>query len=85
MSDDDQSNKPSPIAYQVTERDDGKSYFNRVGSAFKHKDGKGFNVMLDATPVNGQVVLRTPQERLESKRNGEERQSRRNSRDRYER
>jgi len=85
MSDQDQSNKPSHIAYQVSERDDGKAYFNRVGSAFKHKDGQGFNVVLDATPVNGQVVLRSPQDRLDTKRNGDERQSRRGSRDRYER
>ena len=85
MSDEHSSNKPSHIAYQVSERDNGQAYFNRCGSAFKHKDGKGFNIMLDSVPVNGQVVLRTPQERLESKRNGEERQSRRSSRDRHER
>ena len=30
----------------------------RIGSAWEHKDGKGFDVILEATPVNGCVVLR---------------------------
>ena len=30
----------------------------RVGVAFSHKDGKGFDVMLQAVPVDGKVVLR---------------------------
>ena len=85
MPDEDRINKPSHIAYQVSERDDGKAFFNRCGSAFKHKDGQGFNVVLDAMPVNGQVVLRTPQERLDAKRNGEDRRERWDSRDRRER
>jgi hypothetical protein len=55
---------PSHIAYQVRETEEGKVYFNRVGSAFAHKDGKGFNLILDATPVDGRVTLRTPLERL---------------------
>jgi hypothetical protein len=87
MSDQQSSNKPSHIAYQVRESEDGKAFFNRVGSAFQHKDGKGYNLELDAVPVNGRVVLRTPKERLEEKRNGagrEERRERRSSRDRYD-
>ncbi|WP_088343685.1 MULTISPECIES: hypothetical protein [Rhodomicrobium] len=87
--DDHSSSKPSHIAYSVREGKEGKSYFNRVGSAFEHGDGKGFNIKLDAMPVNGQVVLRTPQERLEEKRKGEDRRDRRDdrrsSRDRDER
>ena len=30
----------------------------RIGVAFPHKDGKGFDVMLQAVPVDGKVVLR---------------------------
>lgn len=62
MSDD--TKRPSHVAYHVREGKDGKSYFNRVGSVFEHKDGEGYNVVLDAVPVDGQVVLRTPAERL---------------------
>ena len=30
----------------------------RIGVAFPHEDGKGFNLALHATPVDGKVVLR---------------------------
>lgn len=30
----------------------------RVGVAFAHKDGKGFNVALKAVPVSGKLVIR---------------------------
>ncbi len=65
------SNGPSHHAFSVREGSDGKSYFNRVGSAFVHKDGKGFNVNLDSVPVDGRVVLRTPKDRLKDMKAGE--------------
>lgn len=68
------SKRPSHIAYNVREGDEGKSYFNRVGSAFEHGDGKGFNILLDSTPVNGKVTLRTVEDRMKAakeKRNGQ--------------
>lgn len=61
---------PSHVAYQVRENEGGKSFFNRVGSAFEHKDKQGFNLILDSMPVDGRVTLRTPQERLKTARNG---------------
>lgn len=76
--------KPSHIAYQVREAGDDKSYFNRVGSAFAHGDGKGFNIMLDSVPVDGRVTLRTPQERLNTKKNGRAENQTKDNRD-YER
>lgn len=63
--------RPSHIAYQVREGQEGQSYFNRVGCAFAHKDGQGFNIMLEAMPVDGRITLRTPKERLADKRDGE--------------
>lgn len=62
------ANMPSHYAYQVNEGQDGKSFFNRVGAAFAHKDGEGFNIVLDAVPVDGRITLRTPQERLQAMR-----------------
>ena len=41
------------------EEKDGDAFWTRVGSAWQHKDGKGFNVVLSALPVNGRLVLRT--------------------------
>ena len=69
MSDDRQPKRPSHLAYQVSEGQEGKSYFNKVGAAFAHRDGQGYNVVLDSVPVDGRVTLRTPQERLEELRN----------------
>ncbi|MEO1039510.1 MAG: hypothetical protein AAFX09_08185 [Pseudomonadota bacterium] len=62
------ANPPSHVAYSVRENGKGDSYFNRVGAAFPHKDGQGFNIDLEAFPTNGKVVLRTPRQRLEEQR-----------------
>jgi len=35
-----------------------QSNWMRIGVAFPHKDGKGFQVQLHAFPVNGKLVLR---------------------------
>lgn len=56
---------PSHIAFQVRDVGEDKSYFNRIGAAFEHKDGQGFNIQLDSVPVDGRVTLRTPQERVQ--------------------
>jgi hypothetical protein len=32
---------------------------------FEHKDGKGFDVILEALPVNGRVSVREPKEKDE--------------------
>ncbi len=68
MSNDSSAKRPSHFAYQVREGQEGKSYFNKVGAAFPHKDGQGFNIVLDAVPVDGKVTLRTPQERVQDMR-----------------
>lgn len=36
----------------------GKSYWSKVAIAWAHKDGLGFNVQMDAIPVDGKLVLR---------------------------
>ena len=57
MSDDNKG--PDHIAYSVRNRGEGKdAAWNRVGAAWQHRDGKGFDVQLDATPVDGRVTLR---------------------------
>ncbi len=63
---DEKSNgkEPAYVAYHVKEGSKGQSYFNKIGAAFEHKDGQGYNVVLDATPVNGRVTLRSAKERL---------------------
>ena len=53
------SNMPSHKVF-VVEGEGEDAFWTRVGSAWVHKDGKGFNVTLSALPVNGRLVLREP-------------------------
>jgi hypothetical protein len=62
------SGRPSHFAYSVRENQEGKSYFNRVGAVFPHKDGQGFNVDLESVPLSGKIVLRSPLDRLDQMR-----------------
>ena len=57
------SKTPSHIAYQV--REGGKGFFTRIGAAWQHKDGKGFNVQLDCVPLDGRISLRVASEKKE--------------------
>ncbi len=50
--------KPDFIAYNVTEARDGKGHWNRIGAAWQHRDGEGFDLQLDSFPVYGRVTLR---------------------------
>lgn len=63
-----QKKQPSFHAFQVDNGQDGNAYFNKIGAAFEHKDGQGHTVDLKSIPVDGRVVLRTPQERLQEMR-----------------
>lgn len=64
-SNDNRSGKaPAYIAYHVRDRDEGKSFWSRVGAAWAHEDGKGFSVNLDLVPAEGgRIVLRLPKEK----------------------
>ena len=57
------SAKPAYIAYQVRDGKTDKGFFTRIGVAFPHSDGQGFNVLLDAIPLDGKIALRTPSEK----------------------
>jgi hypothetical protein len=52
-------------AYTVQEFDTGNGQkarsWTRIGVAFPHKDGTGFNVELNALPLDGRIVLFPPQ------------------------
>jgi hypothetical protein len=57
--------KPSPPShdvYSVEGEGEDKSFWTRLGSAWPHTDGKGFNLALTAIPLNGRIVLRTSKE-----------------------
>ena len=53
------SKKPTHTAYQVRDRGDGqKGFWTRIGSAWAHGDGRGFNIQLECLPLDGRVRLR---------------------------
>lgn len=58
------SKSPTHVAYHVTERN-GKSYWTRIGAAWSHKDGNGFNVELQITPLDGRITLRVASDKKE--------------------
>lgn len=59
------ANQPDLIVYTPVERGEGESRFVRVGAAWRNKK-EGFNVRLDASPVNGNLVLLPPRDREET-------------------
>ncbi len=58
--------RPDFAAEVVRDREgDKKANWREIGVAFAHKDGKGFDLLLDAVPVSGRVVLRTIEDKAE--------------------
>ena len=59
------SKTPSHIAYQVNDRENGKSFWTRIGSAWAHGDGNGFNIQIESVPLSGRITLRIASEKTE--------------------
>lgn len=59
--------KPSLIAYAVS-GEGTQAFWTRIGTAWAHRSGDGFNIELSAFPVNGRIVLMPPK----ASQNGEE-------------
>jgi hypothetical protein len=57
------SKAPSHVAYHVRDREGKKGYWTRIGSAWAHADGKGFNLQLEIVPLDGRVSLRIASEK----------------------
>jgi len=49
---------PDFKAYTVIKRDGQKDVWIDLGAAFLHEDGAGLNVLLQANPLDGKIVLR---------------------------
>jgi hypothetical protein len=49
---------PSHFAYHVRDREKGDAIWTRIGSAWQHADGKGFNVQIETLPLDGRIALR---------------------------
>ena len=49
-----------PYSVYVVEGEGDKAYWNKIGAAWPHEDGKGFNIQLSCLPLNGRLVVREP-------------------------
>ncbi|MCJ2067392.1 hypothetical protein MKK75_00995 [Methylobacterium sp. J-030] len=47
----------------VVEGEGDNAFWTRIGAAWAHRDGQGFNVSLSAVPLNGRLVLRMRKDR----------------------
>lgn len=54
---------PSHAVYHVRDRDGKKGFWTRIGSAWAHADGHGFNVQIEIVPLDGRITLRVASEK----------------------
>jgi len=52
--------QPTYQAYTVVKREGQEDFWLNIGGAFMHQDGEGYNIVLQALPLNGKIVLRPP-------------------------
>lgn len=59
------SKKPTHTAYTVREREGKDAIWTRIGAAWPHADGKGFNIQIEVAPLDGRITLRVPSDKKE--------------------
>jgi hypothetical protein len=59
------SKTPTHVAYHVRDRKGAEAIWTRIGSAWAHADGKGFNIQVETVPLDGRISLRIPSEKSE--------------------
>jgi hypothetical protein len=70
--------QPMYRAYTVLEREGGAPFWLNIGVAFVHKDSKGVNVILQALPLDGKLVLRIYEDDPENSKTERSSKDRRN-------
>ena len=58
MAEKEQPKQPTHRAYSVIRREGQDDFWLNLGLVFAHKDGKGFNIVLQAFPLDGKIVCR---------------------------
>jgi hypothetical protein len=58
MAEREQPKQPTHRAYSVIRREGQDDFWLNIGLVFPHKDGGGFNIMLQALPLDGKIVCR---------------------------
>jgi hypothetical protein len=62
MAENEQPRQPTHRAYSVIRREGQDDYWLNIGLVFPHKDGNGFNLILQAFPLDGKIVVREIQD-----------------------
>lgn len=61
------TDRPTYHAFTVRKykKEDGSdnSFWTKIGVVFAHKDGKGYDVVLDCLPLDGRISIREPKEK----------------------
>jgi hypothetical protein len=58
MAEKNETKQPTHRAYSVIRREGQDDFWLNLGLVFPHKDGGGFNIMLQALPFDGKIVCR---------------------------
>ena len=58
MADKEQPQQATHRAYSVIKREGQDDFWLNLGIVFPHKDGKGFNIVMQALPMDGKIVCR---------------------------
>ena len=58
MAERSEPRQPTHRAYSVIRREGQDDFWLNLGLVFEHKDGKGFNIVLQALPLDGKIVCR---------------------------
>lgn len=58
----------TPHAVYVVEGEGDTAFWTKIGAAWPHQDGKGFNIQLSCMPLNGRLVVREPKADAEAGR-----------------
>lgn len=66
MRNNQKSQKPHPV--YVVEGEGESAFWTKIGAAWRHEDGKGFNISLTCLPLNGRLVVREPKADAEAGR-----------------
>ena len=59
---------PAFRAYTVIKKEGKDDFWLNLGVAFPHDDGEGFNLLLQALPLDGKIVLRRYKEDAEEEK-----------------
>lgn len=59
-------------AVRPSEKEGQKDFFTRIGTAFRHPNGEGMNLLLDAYPINPKLVVLPIKEREDGAEEPEE-------------